>query len=67
MVLAFQARDPQGKVVTMPLANGRTGEIALADTLGVQVSHAQYLQAQQAKQAKGASINRSSAARMPTA
>lgn len=51
--LAFQARDPQGKVVTMPLANGRTGEIALADTLGVQVSHAQYLQAQQAKQAKG--------------
>ncbi|UVK82089.1 DUF6384 family protein [Pseudomonas sichuanensis] len=51
--LAFQARDPQGKVVTMPLVNGRTGAIALADTLGIQVSHAQYLQAQQAKQAKG--------------
>lgn len=51
--LVFQARDPQGKVVTMPLANGHTGAIALTDSLGVQVTHAQYLKAQQVKQAKG--------------
>ncbi|WP_194792478.1 DUF6384 family protein [Pseudomonas sp. UFMG81] len=51
--LVFQAHDPQGKVVTMPLTDSITGKIALTDAIGVQVSHAQYLDTRKDKQAKG--------------
>jgi hypothetical protein len=51
--LAFQARNTQGQRVNMPMVDPATGNIALNAVYGVQVSHAEYLKAQQAKQAKG--------------
>lgn len=51
--LAFQARNAQGQLVAMPMVDPATGKIAITDVLGIQVSHAEYLKAQQAKKAKG--------------
>lgn len=51
--LTFQARNAQGQRVTMPMVDPATGKIALAEVYGVQVSRAEYLKAQQAKQASG--------------
>ena len=51
--LVFQGHDAQGQAVTMPLPNGRTGALDLGDAFAVQVSHAEYLKAQQSKQTNG--------------
>ncbi|MFK9099026.1 DUF6384 family protein [Pseudomonas guariconensis] len=49
--LVFQGHDPQGRVVTMPvLSNGLT---TFTDTVGVQVSRAQYLKSRKSKRTTG--------------
>lgn len=50
--LVFQGHDPQGRVVTMPVL-GSNGLTTFTDTVGVQVSRAQYLRSRKSKRATG--------------